>query len=211
MVKTNEIILIVGAAIAAYLFTSNSTKSQSISNFNPFSLMFDKAQIENTQRINQNISSLTQVKESNTALRQDQYNENLTYAQGILDQQRNLADIRIATQQEELDRTQSYVSGQQKIGAAAGFSSLAPPGDWQNAAGALLSRISNTNFGQSVFPDFRLIANQENYGIVAQQSRYETAQSNIKSANQSIMQQQAEIDRVNEEYRINYGDISRYG
>ena len=211
MVKTNEIILIVGAAIAAYLFTSNSTKSQSISNFNPFSLMFDKAQIENTQRINQNISSLTQVKESNTALRQDQYNENLTYAQGILDQQRNLADIRIATQQEELDRTQSYVSGQQKIGAAAGFSSLAPPGDWQNAAGSLLRKFSQAQPGGSLFPDFRLINNATNYGIVAQQSRYETAQSNIKSANQSIMQQQAEIDRVNEEYRINYGDISRYG
>tara|TARA_R110000824_G_scaffold80410_2_gene202285 strand:- start:70 stop:672 length:603 start_codon:yes stop_codon:yes gene_type:complete len=200
MVKTNEIILIVGAAIAAYLFTSNTSKSSNVSVINPFHDLRNQAQAQIVNQNQNNISTLESVRQSNLGI-----------ADNILTSERNIADLLIARQQTELDRTQSYVSGQQKIGAAAGFSSLAPPGDWQNAAGSLLRKFSQAQPGGSLFPDFRLINNATNYGIVAQQSRYETAQSNIKSANQSIMQQQAEIDRVNEEYRINYGDISRYG
>ena len=200
MVKTNEIILIVGAAIAAYLFTSNSTKSTNVAVINPFHDLRNQAQAQIVNQNQNNISTLESVRQSNLGI-----------ADNILTSERNIADLLIARQQTELDRTQSYVSGQQKIGAAAGFSSLAPPGDWQNAAGSLLRKFSQAQPGGSLFPDFRLINNATNYGIVAQQSRYETAQSNIKSANQSIMQQQAEIDSVNNEYRINYGDISRYG
>ena len=200
MVKTNEIILIVGAAIAAYLFTSNTSKSSNVSVINPFHDLRNQAQAQIVNQNQNNISTLESVRQSNLGI-----------ADNILTSERNIADLLIARQQTELDRTQSYVSGQQKIGAAAGFSSLAPPGDWQNAAGSLLRKFSQAQPGGSLFPDFRLINNATNYGIVAQQSRYETAQSNIKSANQSIMQQQAEIDSVNNEYRINYGDISRYG
>ena len=75
----------------------------------------------------------------------------------------------------------------------------------------MLSRITNTNPGQSVFPDFRLISNQQNYGIVAQQAEYEIAQENIKKANQFAIRQQGEIDRLNEEYQTRFGGISRYG
>ena len=200
MVKTNEIILIVGAAIAAYLFTSNTSKSSNVSVINPFHDLRNQAQAQIVNQNQNNISTLESVRQSNLGI-----------ADNILTSERNIADLLIARQQTELDRTQSYVSGQQKIGAAAGFSSLAPPGDWQNAAGSLLRKFSQAQPGGSLFPDFRLINNATNYGIVAQQAKYETAQENIKSANQSIMQQQAEIDSVNNEYRINYGDISRYG
>ena len=136
---------------------------------------------------------------------------NLGIAQSILDQERSLADVRISQQQTELDKTQGYIGSQQKIGASAGFASLAPKGDWQNAAQALLSRITNTNPGQSVFPDFRLIANQQNYGIVQQQAQYEIAQGNIGKANEMVQRQQGEIDRLNEEYQTRFGGISRYG
>ena len=200
MVKTNEIILLVGAAIAAYLFTSNTSKNTNVPFINPYYDLRNEAQAQIVNQNQNSISTLESVRQSNLGI-----------ADNILTSERNIADLIISRQQTELDRTQSYVSSQQKIGAAAGFSSLAPPGDWQKAAGSLLSRITRTTPGESVFPDFRLIANRKNYNTIYQQSQYETAQENIKSANASIMEQQAEIDRVNEEYRINYGDISRYG
>lgn len=197
MVKTNEIILIVGAAIAAYLFTSNSSKSTNVPFINPFHDLRNQAQTQIVNQNQNNISTLESVRQSN-----------LSIADNILTSERNIADLQIARQQTELDRTQSYVSSQQKIGAAAGFNNIRP-GDW--SATSLLRKFSQAGFGQSLFPDFRLINNAENYGIVAQQSKYETAQSNIRSANQSIMLQAEEIDRINQEYRTNYGEISRYG
>tara|TARA_R110000824_G_scaffold385785_1_gene580094 strand:- start:1995 stop:2597 length:603 start_codon:yes stop_codon:yes gene_type:complete len=200
MVKTNEIILLVGAAIAAYLFTSNTSKNTNVPFINPYYDLRNEAQAQIVNQNQNNISTLESVRQSNLGI-----------ADNILTSERNIADLIISRQQTELDRTQSYVSSQQKIGAAAGFSNLVPKGDWQKAAGSLLSRITRTTPGQSVFPDFKLIANRENYNTIYQQSKYETAQENIRSANASIMEQQAEIDRVNEEYRINYGDISRYG
>ena len=200
MVKTNEIILLVGAAIAAYLFTSNTSKNTNVPFINPYHDLRNEAQAQIVNQNQNSISTLESVRQSNLGI-----------ADSILTSERNIADLIISRQQTELDRTQSYVSSQQKIGAAAGFSNLVPKGDWQKAAGSLLSIITSTTPGQSVFPDFILIANRKNYNTIYQQSKYETAQENIKSANASIMEQQAEIDRVNEEYRINYGDISRYG
>lgn len=197
MVKTNEIILIVGAAIAAYLFTSNKSKSGNVPFINPFHDLRNQAQAQIVNQNQNNISTLESVRQSNLGIADD-----------ILTSERNIADLQIARQQTELDRTQSYVSSQQKIGAAAGFNNIRP-GDW--SATSLLRKFSQAGFGQSLFPDFRLINNAENYGIVAQQSKYETAQSNIRSANQSIMLQAEEIDRINQEYRTNYGEISRYG
>ena len=197
MVKTLEIVLLVGAAIAAYMFTSKTDKTGNVSFIDPFHDLHNKAQ---TQAVNQNqnqINTLESVRQSN-----------LSIADNILTSERNIADLLIARQQTELDRTQSYVSSQQKIGAAAGFSDIAP-GNWSGQS--LLNKFSQAGFGQSLFPDFRLINNRENYDIVKQQSQYETAQSNIRSANQSIMQQAEEIDRINQEYRTNYGTLSRYG
>lgn len=136
---------------------------------------------------------------------------NLEIGQNILNIERQRADIDIDFIQSNLDESRSYISQQQKtFPAASGFSSLAPQGDWQNAARSLLSRITNTNQGQSVFPDFRLINNQQNYNIVAQQVKYETAQQNIELANQTVLKQINEIQKISDEYENTYGDISRY-
>ena len=75
----------------------------------------------------------------------------------------------------------------------------------------MLGKISRTQGGQSVFPDFKLIANRENFGIVQQQAQFEIAQQNIAKATGFAIRQQGEIDRLNEEYQTRFGNISRYG
>ena len=132
-------------------------------------------------------------------------------AQSILDQERSLADVRISQQQTELDKTQGYIGSQQKFAASGAFANIAPKGEWQNAAQALLRKFSGVSQGNSLFPDFRLIANQENYGIVQQQAQFEIAQENIGKATEMVLRQQGEIDRLNEEYQTRFGGISRYG
>jgi len=201
--KSNEILILGASILAAFVLfkgRASSSINQSIPFIAPFSNLLGKAEAQALQTLGSNIETLQSVKQSNLGI-----------AQSILDLERSTADVKISQQQTELDRTQSYIGSQQKIGASAGFASLAPKGDWQNAAQALLSRITNTNAGQSVFPDFRLIANQQNFGIVAQQAQYEIAQGNIGKANEMVQRQQGEIDRLNEEYQTRFGSLSRYG
>ena len=201
--KRNEIFIIGGAILAAILLfkgQASSSVSGSIPFINPFSNLLSKAEAQAINQFGSNIETLQSVKESNLGI-----------AQSILDLERNRADVRISQQQTELDKTQGYIGSQQKFAASGAFANLAPKGEWQNAAQALLSRITNTNFGQSVFPDFRLISNQQNYGIIQQQAQYEIAQGNIGKANEMVQRQQGEIDRLNEEYQTRFGGISRYG
>ena len=201
--KSNEVFILGGALLAAILLFKGqaaSSTSGSVPFISPFLGMLGKAETKAIDTLGSNIQTLQSVKESNLGI-----------AQSILDQERSLADVRISQQQTELDKTQSYIGSQQKFAASGAFSGIAPKGDWQNQAGALLSRISNTNAGQSVFPDFKLIANQKNYGIIQQQAQYEIAQGNIAKASEMVQRQQGEIDRLNEEYQTRFGSLSRYG
>ena len=201
--KSNEIFIIGGAILAAILLfkgQASSSTSGSVPFISPFLGMLGKAETKAIQTLGSNIQTLQSVKESNLGI-----------AQNILDQERSLADVRISQQQTELDKTQGYIGSQQKIGASAGFASLAPKGEWQNAAQALLRKFSTAQAGGSLFPDFRLIANQENYGIIQQQAQYEIAQGNIAKASEMVQRQQGEIDRLNEEYQTRFGSLSRYG
>jgi hypothetical protein len=108
---------------------------------------------------------------------------------------------------------QGYIGSQQKFAASGAFASLAPKGEWQNAARALLGRfdLELSQGGDSVFPDFKLFKTRENRGIIEQQARYETAQENIAKASEFAIRQQGEIDRLNEEYQTRFGGLSRYG
>ena len=201
--KSNEIFIIGGAILAAILLfkgQASSSASGSVPFISPFLGMLGKAETKAIQTLGSNIETLQSVKQSNLGI-----------AQNILDQERSLADVRISQQQTELDKTQGYIGSQQKIGASAGFASLAPKGEWQNAAQALLRKFSTAQAGGSLFPDFRLIANQKNYGIVQQQAQYEIAQGNIAKASEMVQRQQGEIDRLNEEYQTRFGSLSRYG
>jgi len=201
--KSNEIFIIGGALLAAIVLfkgQASSSASGSVPFISPFLGMLGKAETKAIQTLGSNIETLQSVKESNLGI-----------AQNILDQERSLADVRISQQQTELDKTQGYIGSQQKIGASAGFASLAPKGEWQKQAGALLRKFSTAQAGGSLFPDFRLIANQENYGIIQQQAQYEIAQGNIAKASEMVQRQQGEIDRLNEEYQTRFGSLSRYG
>ena len=201
--KSNEIFIIGGAILAAILLfkgQASSSTSGSVPFISPFLGMLGKAETKAIQTLGSNIQTLQSVKESNLGI-----------AQNILDQERSLADVRISQIQTELDKTQGYIGSQQKIGASAGFASLAPKGEWQKQAGALLRKFSTAQAGGSLFPDFRLIANQENYGIIQQQAQYEIAQGNIAKASEMVQRQQGEIDRLNEEYQTRFGSLSRYG
>jgi hypothetical protein len=202
--KRNEIFIIGGAILAAILLfkgQSSSSVSGSIPFINPFSNLLSKAEAQAINQFGSNIETLQSVKESNLGI-----------AQSILDLERNRADVRISQVQTELDKTQSYISQQQKFSVSAQFPNLAPPQqDWQNNAQALLRKFFGVSEGNSLFPDFRLIANQENYGIIQQQAQYEIAQQNIAKGSEMIIRQQGEIDRLNEEYQTRFGGISRYG
>jgi len=198
--KSNEIFIIGGAILAAILLfkgQASSSTSGSIPFISPFLSMLGKAEAKALDTLGSNIQTLQSVKESNLGI-----------AQSILDLERSTADVKISQIQTELDKTQGYIGSQQRIGAAAGFSDIRP-GTWD--AQSLLRKFSQTGSGQSLFPDFRLIANQENYGIVKQQAQYEIAQGNIAKANEMVQRQQGEIDRLNEEYQTRFGSLSRYG
>ena len=198
--KNNELLIIGGALLAAiFLFKGKATTSTSgpIPFISPF---LGKAEAKALDTLGSNIQTLQSVKESNLGI-----------AQSILDQERSLADVRISQQQTELDKTQGYIGSQQKFAASGAFANIAPKGEWQNAAQALLRKFSGVSQGNSLFPDFRLIANQENYGIVQQQAQFEIAQENIGKATEMVLRQQGEIDRLNEEYQTRFGGISRYG
>jgi len=198
--KSNEIFIIGGAILAAILLfkgQASSSTSGSIPFISPFLSMLGKAEAKALDTLGSNIQTLQSVKESNLGI-----------AQSILDLERSTADVKISQIQTELDKTQGYIGSQQRIGAAAGFSDIRPE-TWD--AQSLLRKFSQTGSGQSLFPDFRLIANQENYGIVKQQAQYEIAQGNIAKANEMVQRQQGEIDRLNEEYQTRFGGISRYG
>ena len=201
--KRNEIFIIGGAILAAILLfkgQATSSVSGSIPFINPFSNLLSKAEAQAINQFGSNIETLQSVKESNLGI-----------AQSILDLERNRADVRISQQQTELDKTKGYIGSQQKFAASGAFANLAPKGEWQNAARALLGKFSQAQIGGSLFPDFRLISNQQNYDIVQQQAQFETAQGNIGKANQFAIRQQGEIDRLNEEYQTRFGGISRYG
>ena len=202
--KSNEIFIIGGAILAAILLfkgQATSSVSGSIPFINPFSNLLGKAEAKAIQTLGSNIETLQSVKESNLGI-----------AQSILDLERSTADVKISQQQTELDRTQSYIGSQQKIGASAGFASLAPQGfTGQGLLGKFADSLKYQGPGQSIFPDFRLITNQENLGIIQQQAQYEIAQGNIGKANEMVQRQQGEIDRLNEEYQTRFGGISRYG
>ena len=202
--KSNEIFIIGGAILAAILLfkgQATSSVSGSIPFINPFSNLLGKAEAQALQTLGSNIETLQSVKQSNLGI-----------AQSILDLERSTADVKISQQQTELDKVQGYIGQQQKFAASGAFASLAPPqAGWQNNAQALLRKFIGVRAGNSLFPDFRLISNQENYNIVQQQARFQKAQGNIEKASEFAIRQQGEIDRLNEEYQTRFGGLSRYG
>ena len=212
--KSNEILILGGTILAALVLfkgRASSSINQSIPFIAPFSNLLGKAEAKAIDQFGSNIQTLKSVKESNLGI-----------AQSILDLERSTADVKISQVQTELDKVQAYIGSQQKFAASGAFTNLAPQGF--TAQGLLgkfdrafnsMSKLWTGEKGPlsevSIFPDFKLNLTQSNRGIIAQQAQFEIAQGNIGKANEMIIRQQGEIDRLNEEYQTRFGGISRYG
>ena len=210
--KLNEILLIGGALLAALVLSKNgklSSKNTNIPFINPFTDLLSKAQAQAINKQESNIATLENIKSSNLGIAQD-----------ILGYERNIADVKINQIQTELDKTQSFISQQQKVRTGNLFGL---GGNWTGQK-ALKKFDSSYDYysrvwtgekgplsGVSIFPDISIPLSQSVRAGFAQQAAYETAQQNIEKSNQFAIRQQGEIDRLQQEYQTRFGGISRYG
>jgi hypothetical protein len=209
MVKLNEALLVGISLFAALVFSKGRGSLPIIPNIpliNPFTDLLSKAQTQAIEKQESNIETLENIKQSNLNIRES----NLGIAKDILDYEQNISNIKIYQLQTELDKTQSFISQQQKIS----------PGNIFNipsTGGALLSKFDKEvsqwkiETQRSLFPDIYVPFSQSTRAGFAQQARYESAQENIQTANELVFRQQGEIDRLQEEYQTRYGNLSRYG
>ena len=210
MVRFNET-LIVGISLLAALVLSKGRESvSSLSNIpfiDPFTNLLSKAQAQAIEKQETNIGTLENIRQSNLGIAQD-----------ILDYEKNISNVKINQLQTELDKTQSFISQQQKIPAG---STLGLSGTGQsllnkfNDAFNYYSRVwtgeKGPLSGVSLFPDVYIPLNQSTRAAFAQRAEFEKAQERIASANELVFRQQGEIDRLQEEYQTRYGNLSRYG
>ena len=210
--KLNEILLIGGALLAALVLSKNgklSSKNTNIPFINPFTDLLSKAQAQAINKQESNIATLENIRSSNLGIAED-----------ILGYERNIADVKINQIQTELDKTQSFISQQQKVRTGNLFGL---GGNWTGQK-ALKKFDSSYDYysrvwtgekgplsGVSIFPDISIPLSQSVRAGFAQQAAYETAQQNIEKSNQFAIRQQGEIDRLQQEYQTRFGGISRYG
>ena len=107
MVKLNEALLVGISLLAALVFSKGRGSAPSLSNIsfiNPFTSMLSKAQAQAIEKQESNIGTLENIRQSNLGIAQD-----------ILDYEKNISNVKINQLQTELDKTQSFISQQQKI------------------------------------------------------------------------------------------------
>jgi len=208
--KLNEILLIGGALVAALVLSKGRGLSSSTAELpfiNPFTNLLTKVEAQTVQKLDTNIGTLESVRQSNLGI-----------AQSILDYERSIKDVNISQINTELDKTQSFISQQQKIGAPSLTSELKKLfGSGWTSQNLLNKFNTQTAYNQrvgrpadaSLFPDVYI--SNSSRGLVAAQLQYDTAQENIKTANALVVRQSGEIDRLQEEYQTRYGNLSRYG
>jgi len=208
--KLNEILLIGGALVAALVLSKGRGLSSSTAELpfiNPFTNLLTKVEAQTVQKLDTNISTLESVRQSNLGI-----------AQSILNYERSIKDVNISQINTELDKTQSFISQQQKIGAPSLTSELKKLFGYGWTSQNLLNKFNtqtayNQRVGRpadaSIFPD--IYVSNSSRGLVAAQLQYDTAQENIKTANALVVRQSGEIDRLQEEYQTRFGSLSRYG
>ena len=210
MVRFNEALLVGISLLAALVFSKGRGSTPSDSNIpfiNPFTNLLGKAQAQAIEKQETNIGTLENIRQSNLGIAQD-----------ILDYEKNISNVKINQLQTELDKTQSFISQQQKIPRG---STLGLSGTGQsllkkfNDTFNYYSRVWTGEKGPlnqvSIYPDVYIPLNQSTRAAFAQQAEFEKAQERIASANELVFRQQGEIDRLQEEYQTRYGNLSRYG
>ena len=213
MVKLNETLLVGISLLAALVLSKGRGSAPSLSNIpfiDPFTSLLGKAQAQAIEKQETNIGTLENIRQSNLGIAKD-----------ILDYEKNISDIKIQQYQTELDKTQSFISQEQKIQPSNWWSKLGFKGAAQNYLNKFDKEFAffqerwtgekGSLSQKSLFPDLYVPFNQSTRAGFAQQARYESAQENIAKANELIFRQQGEIDRLQEEYQTRYGNLSRYG
>jgi len=211
--KLNEILLIGGALLAALVLSKNrglSSSNTTIPFIDPFTSLLSKAQVNAVQKLETNIDTLESVRQSNLGI-----------ASSILDYEKSLSDVAISKITTEQDKTQSFISQEQKYQPSSWWSKSGLKGAAQSYLNKFDSEFKfyqNAWTGEkgslsqkSLFPDVYIPFSQSTRAGFAQQARYETAQENIQKATGLVIRQQGEIDRLQEEYQTRYGNLSRYG
>lgn len=210
MVRFNEALLVGISLLAALVFSKGRGSAPSISNIpfiNPFTDLLSKAQAQAIEKQETNIGTLENIRQSNLAIAQD-----------ILDYEKNISNVKINQLQTELDKTQSFISQQQKIPRGSTFGINTTGQSLLSKFDREFAQLSKAWTGEkgpinqvSIFPDIYLPFNQSTRAAFAQQAEFEKAQERIASANELVFRQQGEIDRLQEEYQTRYGNLSRYG
>ncbi len=210
MVRFNETLLVGISLLAALVLSKGRGSAPSLSNvpfINPFTSMLSKAQAQAIEKQETNIGTLENIRQSNLGIAQD-----------ILDYEKNISNVKINQLQTELDKTQSFISQQQKIPRGSTFGINTTGQSLLNKFDREFAQLSKAWTGEkgsinkvSIFPDIYLPFNQSTRAAFAQQAAFETAQQNIAKANELVFRQQGEIDRLQEEYQTRYGNLSRYG
>ena len=210
MVRFNEALLVGISLLAALVLSKGRGSMPSLSNIpfiSPFTDLLSKAQAQAIEKQESNIGTLENIRQSNLGIAQD-----------ILDYEKNISDVKIQQYQTELDKTQSFISQEQKVPAGSTFG-------LGGTAKSLLNKFdSEFKFyqtawtgekgplsGKSLFPDKYVPFNEATRAAFAQQAEFEKAQERIASANELVFRQEGEIDRLQEEYQTRYGGLSRYG
>ena len=221
MVKFYEAILLLFASLVI-LKSRGLESSNKITTFNnPFTSLLDNAQSQAIIKGKSNIETLENVRLSN-----------LDIAQSILKYQQGLRDVDISDIQNELTKTQQYLSSAVRVqpGTYSGYDKYL--NTWK--ATDLVKKFDNMynyflrggedSSGQSpitygleglqiakIFPNIDLTLNPSVREGFVKQAEYELAQASIQPALNLITKQQNEIQRLQMEYERDYGVLSRYG
>ena len=196
--KYNETLLIGLALVAALVFSKSGAASS----------IFKKSSVPLLPLENQNQSKITSVIVTPPQFTRIDVTDLLTNISS-LELEKN-----IATYQTEINKAENYISNQSNpYSPDPNFLKIAPL-NWSGIR--LLKKFqSDGRSGSSLFPDFNLSYNRENYNIIKNQAQFETAANirseNIEKANAYSLRQQGEIDLINEEYQTRFGGLSRYG
>ena len=205
MVRFNEALLVGISLLAALVLSKGRGSVSSLSNIpfiSPFTDLLGKAQAQAIEKQETNIGTLENIRQSNLGIAQD-----------ILNYEKNISNVKINQLQTELDKTQSFISQEQRF-LPVGSRSSTPVRSavYEDRFAWQFSNFKNLPLDSILTNNILKIRQTDlDKKLMAQQSQYETAQQNIAKANELVFRQQGEIDRLQEEYQTRYGNLSRYG
>ena len=205
MVKLNEALLIGVSLVIALVLSKGrglSSTGAALPFNNPYSNLLDQAQAQAVEKQQTNIATLENVRQSNLGI-----------AKSILNFEQNLSNLQISGIKNELQKTQAFISQQQRNIQPSSLSK--DQSYWANQLGGI------KNYAESILRGFAQTQNVGGKNVrdlryldspgLRQTYQNVISQENIEKANELVFRQRGEIDRLQEEYQTRYGNLSRYG